>query len=42
MDFSRYTNKAQQAILKAQGIAGEYHHTAIEPVHVFLGPNGTR
>ena len=37
MDFSRYTNKAQQAILKAQGIAGEYHHTAIEPVHVFLG-----
>ena len=37
MDFSRYTNKAQQAILKAQGIAAEYHHTAIEPVHVFLG-----
>ena len=37
MDFSRYTNKAQQAVLKAQGIAAEYHHTAIEPVHVFLG-----
>ncbi len=37
MDFSRYTNKAQQAILKAQGIAGEYRHTAIEPVHIFLG-----
>lgn len=36
MDFSRYTNKAQQAILKAQGIAGEYHHQAIEPLHVFL------
>ena len=37
MDFSRYTNKAQAAVLKAQSIAGEYHHTAIEPVHVFLG-----
>ena len=37
MDFSRYTNKAQQAVHKAQGIAGEYHHNAIEPVHVFLG-----
>ena len=37
MDFSRYTSKAQQAIIKAQGIAGEYHHVAIEPVHVFLG-----
>ncbi len=37
MDFSQYTSKAQQAILKAQGIAGEYHHVAIEPVHVFLG-----
>ncbi len=36
MDFSRYTNKAQQAILKAQGIAGEYHHQAIEPLHIFL------
>ena len=37
MDFSRYTNRAQQAILKAQGIAGEYHHSAIEPAHIFLG-----
>ncbi len=37
MDFSRHTNKAQQAILKAQGIAAEYHHTVIEPVHIFLG-----
>ena len=37
MDFSRYTNKAQGAILKAQSIASEYHHTAIEPVHIFLG-----
>lgn len=36
MDFSRYTNRAQQAALKAQGIATEYHHTSIEPAHVFL------
>ena len=37
MDFSRYTNKAQNGVLKAQSIAGEYHHTTIEPVHIFLG-----
>ncbi len=37
MDFSRYTNKAQEAVLKAQSIAGEFHHTAIEPAHIFLG-----
>lgn len=37
MDFSRYTNRAQNALLRAQSIAGEHHHTAIEPVHVFLG-----
>ncbi len=37
MDFSRYTNKAQQAILKAQTTATEYHHTVIEPVHLLVG-----
>jgi ATP-dependent Clp protease ATP-binding subunit ClpB len=37
MDFSRYTNKAQNAVLRAQSSAGERHHTAIEPVHIFLG-----
>ena len=37
MEFSRYTNKAQSAVLAAQRIAGERHHSAIEPVHVFLG-----
>ncbi len=37
MDFSRYTNKAQNAVLRAQSIAGEHHHTAIEPVHIFFG-----
>lgn len=37
MDFSRYTNRAQQALLQAQGIATEYHHSSIEPAHIFLG-----
>ncbi len=37
MDFSRYTNRAQNAVLKAQSIAGEQRHSAIEPVHIFLG-----
>lgn len=37
MDFSRYTNKAQQAILRAQNIAAEYHHTVMEPVHILVG-----
>ena len=36
MDFSRYTNKAQNAVFKAQSLAGERHHTAIEPVHILL------
>ncbi len=37
MNFSRYTNKAQNAVLRAQSIAGERRHSAIEPAHVFLG-----
>ncbi len=37
MDFGRYTNKARQAVLKAQAIAAEHHHSAIEPWHIFLG-----
>ena len=37
MDFTRYTNKARQAVLAAQSIAAEYHHTSIEPAHVLLG-----
>lgn len=37
MDFARYTNRAQQAILTAQSIASEHNHTSIELVHVFLG-----
>ena len=37
MDFSRFTNRAQAAALKAQSIASEYRHTAIEPAHLLLG-----
>ena len=35
MDFSRYTNKAQNALLAAQNLAVEHHHSAIEPAHIF-------
>lgn len=35
MDFSRYTNKAQQALLSAQKLAAEHQHRAIEPTHIF-------
>ena len=35
MDFSRYTNKAQTALLAAQNLAAEHHHSAIEPTHIF-------
>ncbi len=35
MDFSRYTNKAQQALLSAQNLAAEHHHSSIEPAHIF-------
>ena len=37
MDFSRYTTKAQQAIIRAQNIASEYHHTVMEPAHILIG-----
>jgi ATP-dependent Clp protease ATP-binding subunit ClpB len=34
MDLNRYTNKAQEALLKAQNIAVEYQHSQIEPAHL--------
>lgn len=37
MDFSRYTTKAQQAIIRAQNIATEYHHTVMESAHILIG-----
>jgi ATP-dependent Clp protease ATP-binding subunit ClpB len=34
MDLNRYTNKAQEALMKAQSLALDYGHTAIEPAHI--------
>jgi ATP-dependent Clp protease ATP-binding subunit ClpB len=34
MDLNRYTNKAQEALMKAQSLAADYGHTAIEPAHL--------
>jgi ATP-dependent Clp protease ATP-binding subunit ClpB len=36
MDLNRYTQKAQESILAAQGLAQEYHRSQIEPVHLLL------
>ena len=34
MDFSRYTNRAQAALLGAQSLASDSNHTSIEPAHI--------
>lgn len=34
MNLNRYTEKAQEAIIEAQNLALEYHHSAIEPQHL--------
>jgi len=36
MDLNRYTNKAQQALMRAQGLAVENNHNTIEPVHLLI------
>ena len=36
MDMNRYTEKAQEALLRAQGLTGEYGHPQIEPEHLLL------
>ena len=36
MDLNRYTEKAQEALLQAQSIAGEYSHGQIEGEHLLL------
>jgi ATP-dependent Clp protease ATP-binding subunit ClpB len=33
-DFDKYTNKAQDAVVKAQALATERGHTAVEPLHL--------
>ena len=36
MDLNRFTQKAQQAVVEAQSLAGEYHHNEITPEHLLL------
>jgi ATP-dependent Clp protease ATP-binding subunit ClpB len=36
MDLNRYTHKAQEVLLKAQSLATEYGHTAIDPLHIAI------
>jgi ATP-dependent Clp protease ATP-binding subunit ClpB len=40
MDLNKFTNKAQQALLKAQSLANEYGHNAIEPLHILIALMG--
>ncbi|MBK8023207.1 MAG: ATP-dependent chaperone ClpB [Chloroflexi bacterium] len=37
MDLNRFTNKAQEALIKAQQLADERGHTGIEPIHIAVG-----
>jgi len=37
MDLNRFTNRAQDAILRAQRSATDYGHPAIEPLHILTG-----
>jgi ATP-dependent Clp protease ATP-binding subunit ClpB len=37
MEMNRYTEKAQEALLWAQGLAQESGHPQIEPEHLLLG-----
>lgn len=36
MDLNRYTNKAQQALMRAQSLAVENNHNTIEPAHLLV------
>ncbi len=36
MNLEKYTQKAQEAILAAQGLARDHHQTSIEPAHLLL------
>ena len=36
VDLDKFTQKAQEAILGAQTLAGEYSHGQIEPTHLLL------
>jgi len=36
MNLNKFTQKAQEAIIEAQSLAGQYDHSQIEPVHLLL------
>ena len=36
MDLNKYTQKAQEALIQAQGLAAELNHQTIEPAHLLL------
>ena len=36
MDLNKYTQKSQEAILRAQQLAQEYNHQSVEPAHLLL------
>ena len=36
MNLDKYTQKSQEAILAAQHLTQEYHHQAIEPLHLLM------
>src|SRR5215207_5840790 len=36
MNLDKFTQKAQEAVLDAQRLAGEYNHQQIEPDHLLL------
>ena len=40
MDLKRYTEKAQEALVQAQSLAGEYSHGQIEGEHLLLHASG--
>ena len=36
MNLEKFTQKSQEAIMRAQQLAEEYHHQSIEPAHILL------
>ncbi|MDY6875517.1 MAG: hypothetical protein SWK90_04845 [Chloroflexota bacterium] len=38
MDLDKFTQKAQEAVLGAQSLTGEYSHGQVEPTHLLLAP----
>jgi len=36
MNVNKFTQKAQEALMQAQTLAGDYSHSQIEPEHLLL------